>query len=247
MTYVSWADTSIKVLVPSGVYGLQPVTVTTAGGTSETIDIVILTPTSLVLSAIAPVQYSDQATIQARLTDVGGNPVAGKSVTFAIGTTRQVVTTDQNGYAVWTPTITLKPGSFTVSVSFTADDHYLASSTSGAMTVAAEDVDSTYTGAATVKKGKSLAMSANVIEPADSSPGDLTKISTAYFQIYDSGGNLVKTYSGHVSVSWPGVATASTSATITLNAGTYTMKVVPISNSYYEEDAFHPVALVVTP
>ena len=93
-----------------------------------------------------------------------------------------------------------------------------------------ESVGVTYTGATRVKKGKSLSMSASLNEQADGSPGDLSKISNVYFEIYNSCGQLVKRCSAKVCVSSPGVATAQTSATISLSAGTYTLKVVEDEN-----------------
>jgi uncharacterized protein (DUF2141 family) len=201
----------------------------TAGGTSNTIDFIVLKRTNLTISAPA-VQYSDGATITARLTDSDGTPLAGKTVTFSMGCTHATAATDQNGVATWQPTIALKSGSYEVKVSFDGDDLYVGSDTSGTLTVNKESVGVTYTGATRVKKGKSLSMSASLNEQADGSPGDLSKISNVYFEIYNSCGQLVKRCSAKVCVSSPGVATAQTSATISLSAGTYTLKVVEDEN-----------------
>jgi hypothetical protein len=91
---------------------------------SVTKDGTILTYTG-VLSALP----SKSVSLTAKLTDDMGRPVAGKTVTFTLGTQGCTGTTNSVGVASCTiAKVTQKPGNYFPTVSFAGNGDYLASS-----------------------------------------------------------------------------------------------------------------------
>jgi hypothetical protein len=98
------------------------VTVTARGTTSGYSGPVESTPSKIV-------------TLSGTLTDELGQPVAGRTVTFTLGTQSGSGVTNASGVASTSFKLTQKKGSYTVSMSFAGDVKYTASSSSTAFTI----------------------------------------------------------------------------------------------------------------
>ena len=164
--------------------------------------------------------------------------IANNTWYFAEGTTRE-------GFDEWLTVQNPGDGGARVTVTFTGDTLYLPSSDSGTLAVEKETVDITYTGATRVRRGQQATFSASITEQRDGHPGDLSKVTSVTFTLYDSSGNVLKRYSARVTVLSPGVAAAQLTTAVTLSPGVYTVKVVLEDNPYYAEDQEHPATLVV--
>jgi hypothetical protein len=75
------------------------------------------------------------ATLSAKLVDVNGNPLSGKTVTLGFGQSSCTATTNASGVATCTVTVVDGPGSYPITASFAGDGVYLASSGPSTMTV----------------------------------------------------------------------------------------------------------------
>lgn len=84
-------------------------------------------PTTLVLTSPANLQISGQGTVTvtAKLTTLGGTPLAGKTVTFSVGGVSASGTTAANGVA--TATLTLPSEQYALTASFAGDNNHLPS------------------------------------------------------------------------------------------------------------------------
>ena len=91
-------------------------------------------------------QYSDTATLQARLTDAG-NAVSGEEVTFELigsdGSTTWNATTDGSGLATKNIDIDRAPGSYQLTARFAGDDSKLASADESSFAIDREDTNLT--------------------------------------------------------------------------------------------------------
>ena len=76
-----------------------------------------------------------QATLSATLTGSGSAPIANEPVTLTMGTQHCTATTDANGHASCTITISQPAGSYPITASFAGDGGYLASQATGTFTV----------------------------------------------------------------------------------------------------------------
>ena len=87
-------------------------------------------PTSLLYEGDLQIQYSDQVSLEAILTDdLSGLGVGGKTITFSIGTQSVMAETDENGIASARLTVNQSPDlSYTVYSTFIEDETYLGSS-----------------------------------------------------------------------------------------------------------------------
>jgi hypothetical protein len=108
--------------------------------------------TALVYTGDGSEQYSDQQALSATLTDAGGgamngNPIAGKTIGFAIGTQSASNATNASGVSMATLILTQDPNLvYTVASSFAGDAYYLPSSDSDAFDIVQEDARTFYTG-----------------------------------------------------------------------------------------------------
>lgn len=67
-------------------------------------------------------QFSDDASVAARLTDGHGDPLAGREVTFELGSEKVTATTDAEGVASTTMPLRQAPGDYRLVVTYSADD-----------------------------------------------------------------------------------------------------------------------------
>jgi hypothetical protein len=89
-------------------------------------------PTTVIYTGDTSEQYSETATVSATLTDNGGGvfqgaAIAGKTITFTIGTQSADDDTDAAGLALDAITLTQVPGAYTVVTAFAEDALYLGS------------------------------------------------------------------------------------------------------------------------
>jgi hypothetical protein len=76
-----------------------------------------------------------ESTVKANVTDEFGQPVAGRSVTFTIGTQSVTAITDGAGTAVGKIKLTQKTGNYTVIATYTGDAKYTSSTDSAAFRI----------------------------------------------------------------------------------------------------------------
>ncbi|MGH3118493.1 MAG: S8 family serine peptidase, partial [Gaiellales bacterium] len=88
-------------------------------------------------------QYSDETYFEARVTDSDGDPIPGAEVTFGfIESSRSfAATTDDNGVASVSPTLTEQPGPYNLTAHYAGDEDHAGSSTTTAFLIAKEDTD----------------------------------------------------------------------------------------------------------
>ena len=110
-------------------------------------------------------QYSDQATLEAVLTDADGDPVAGADVTFELlgqnGAKSWNVTTNDQGRAIQTFTADMDPGSYSLTARYEGDDSRLGSADVDSFAVDREDTVLTL---AVVGKGSSRSLEARLAD-----------------------------------------------------------------------------------
>lgn len=122
-------------------------------------------------------QYSDQTDLSANLEDFEGNPLAGRTITFTIGTQSVQAVTDANGDAATTLILTQNPNvPYTVDIEVDEEACYLGSSDSDVFDILQEDAIVEYTGhtfQATPNENSSVAtvvLSANIQDISVSDP-----------------------------------------------------------------------------
>jgi len=113
-------------------------------------------------------QYSDETLLRARLTDASGDPLAGRELTFELtgaGSERSfAATTDDDGVARVSPTLSEKPGMYQLTVRFAGTDDHLGSADVAVFVVDQEDTALDLTAAG---RGKDAALNAHLYD-ADS-------------------------------------------------------------------------------
>jgi hypothetical protein len=107
------------------------------------------------------VQYSDGAAVAAKLTDATGKALAGKTVTFAVGSVKRTATTGGDGVAKATLDPGVVAGSYTLVTSFAGDATAGKVETSTPFTVTAE---ATRIVLSVVKRGTSRTVTAKLVD-----------------------------------------------------------------------------------
>jgi hypothetical protein len=140
-TVVDLARDLIEALTGGGQHTLTVVAEDNAGNTAtESVTFtVIKRPTIITYSGDTSGQHSDAVSLSATLTDDGLSPLAGKTVTFMVGTQTTSALTDASGVAHTTLVLTQPSSSTTVTAGFSGDAEYAAGSTSTGFTIEAED------------------------------------------------------------------------------------------------------------
>jgi hypothetical protein len=189
------------------------------------------TNTQVSYTGPASVQYSDPLTLSGHLQTSTGDPIAGQTLGFVLGTVSATAgPTDASGNASAAPYNELQqPGSATmVTVTFagdaTATPPLLASSSTADFTIAKEDCTVSYTGDTLVNAANPTTLSAQFGEP-DSTPGDWTG-KTITFAVTDTALN-VQTFTATTNAA--GVA----STTANLGPDVYTVGVTFAGDDFY--------------
>jgi M6 family metalloprotease-like protein len=221
---------------PTGNYTLQAKgTSTTDSSVTSSAPItvrVLKRATTLVYTGATTADYSDPAAVSAVLTDTAtGNPIAGKSIDFALGTqsTNPDPTTGTNGTASGSITITQASGSVNVVSSFAGDGTYLASSDTDGFTITKETLTLVYTGSTLVALGTTPTLSSTATQEADGSPGDLS-LAAATFTLAPTLTSTPFSYTTGMTA-----AGLSSTAATALPVDLWSVTVnVPASNAYWE-------------
>ena len=105
-------------------------------------------PTSLTFTEQSTTggQYSDQATLQARLTDRdSGEPISGAEIAFDLtgpdGNSTYAAVTNESGVATASPTLDRAPGSYRLLARYDGDDTTIGSAAETSFTIEREDTD----------------------------------------------------------------------------------------------------------
>ncbi|NVM22613.1 MAG: carboxypeptidase regulatory-like domain-containing protein, partial [Desulfobacterales bacterium] len=127
-------------------------------------------------------QYSDPASLSASLTVTEtGQPLQGKTIAFTIGTQSVTTTTNEQGIAATTITMTQPASDLYVIVEFAGDTVYLPRTVEEPFILNREDVAVDYTGDTVVPTtAKTINLRATVFDSADGWWGDLTKIRVTF-------------------------------------------------------------------
>ncbi len=116
-----------------------------SGSNQKTVGITVKKrETSIVYTGDTTAVFGFGSLLSAKLSDsvVSGAPIGGRTVTFTVNGanyTGTTVVSGQTNNVTLNPFPPLMPGSYTVTVNFAGDSHYLASSTTGTLVVANND------------------------------------------------------------------------------------------------------------
>ena len=120
---------------------------------------------SLVYTGATTGDYNDPTTLSADLTDASSSaPLAGKTLTLALGPVSCTAVTDANGEAGCPVTPTEAAGTYPVTASFAGDGTHAATTTSTSFVVTNEQTTLTYTGDQAISKGGTANLSATLLE-----------------------------------------------------------------------------------
>jgi PKD domain len=109
--------------------------------------------------------FDTGAHLSASLVDEYGQPVNGRTITFAIGVSpagSAVTNSSGVGATAWTPE--MMPGTYATSAEFGGDSLYTAASGSGSITIARKATTTTYTGALSGGPNKTITVSATLVD-----------------------------------------------------------------------------------
>ena len=153
-----------------GIYSIH-LTISDDGGAKgfDKTTVVIREPVRLAYSGDTSSDYDDPARLAATLTSSRtGNPIAGARVNLTIvgvgGTQACSATSDVNGVASCTLTLTLRSGAYTVTARIDQTDQLAAASISSPFTVNAEQAAVGYTGPPALASGANAQLSATLLE-----------------------------------------------------------------------------------
>lgn len=116
--------------------------------------------------------YHDSATLSAKLTDKEtGDPIAGETVTFTLGSQQATAVTDQFGIANTSLVLTQTPGASTVKTDYAGNSVYFPATDSDAFTITREETTTTYTGPTVILQGASgVTLQARLLEDGTTAP-----------------------------------------------------------------------------
>ncbi len=202
---------------------------------------VLKRPTAITYTGATTAQYSDPALTRAVLSDaISGTPLAGKSVSFQLGTQSAVATTDTTGIAQSSIVLDQPAGSVTVAATFTQDALYLGSTTSASFEINKEDLTFAYTGDTLTANSVTPTLSAQATQAADGFPGDISR-AEARFALVPTLTTTPVAYRTGVNSS--GAATTP-AAGLPVDLWTVTID-VPSTNPYWRGSSLAPTELVV--
>ena len=109
--------------------------------------------------------FDDPALLSAKLTRTdSASPVAGQSVTLAMGSESCSAVTDASGEAACTITPSESAGARPVTAVFTGDGNYQSSSDSTSFSVTQEETSTTYTGPTVIAQGNPVTLGGRLLE-----------------------------------------------------------------------------------
>ena len=183
-------------------------------------------------------EYSDPVSLKATLTDLAtGTKLSGKTVNFQIGTQTATGTTDVNGIATASITLSQGPGAYTLTASYAAGCPFMASSATKPFVIVQERACATYTGVLTASTGSvnsskaTLLLSATVVAAIDGNTGDIRNALVSFL----ANGVLIKQLPVGL-ITQGDIAVGSASTEYTYDLGTQQGATVTISvwiSGYY--------------
>ena len=211
---------------------------------SDTADVTLVDTASVNLDASNPPsgQYSDPVTVGATLVDSDGAPLAGRDLTFAIGSALATGMTDDRGHAAATLVLQDAAGPAVLSAAFGGDPLHGPASAVAPFTLEKEDAALAYTGDTFVKVGLPISLQATVAEAADGSPGDITK-AAVWFDVTAGIGGGTTPY-GPAPASGNGLASWPFPSGLPANVYSVDVRMDP-ANGYYHAPPAQTAALVV--
>ena len=133
--------------------------------TGSTTQIVDKARTVLVYDGAVSADFDDSVVLSGSLTrSDNAAPIAGKTVTFTMGSESCSQVTDVNGEAACSITPSEAAGPFTVAASFSGDSNYVASADSKTFTVTKEETTTAYTGPTVIAQGNPVTLSGRLLE-----------------------------------------------------------------------------------
>jgi hypothetical protein len=138
--------------------------------TSFTLSVPRIT-TSLMYTGQTTAQYSDAATLSARLTDNSEFAVSGQEIRFTIGSQTTFAQTDATGTAAQSMVIRQQSQTAQVVAEYAGSNDFTPSTASSAFTINHEDSTLAYHGPTEGTRGETITLRADLGEP-DSSLGD---------------------------------------------------------------------------
>ena len=133
-----------------------------SGSMSQTVE---RARTTLTYGGASSGDFHDPAVVSARLTRTDNSaPLAGKTVTFTMGSESCAQVTDATGVAACSITPTEPAGLFGVSAAFAGDGNYVASADAKPFTVTREETTTSYTGPTVIAQGNPVTLSGRLLE-----------------------------------------------------------------------------------
>ena len=197
--------------------------------------------TTLVYTGASTADYSDPAAVSAVLTDTAtGQPVAGRTIDFELGTQFRLATTDTSGKAAGSIVLKQAAGEVTVYSRFEGDGTYLPSGDRDSFTITKETLSFAYKGTTLAALGTVPTLASLATEQADGSPGDLS-LAKADFHLAPTLTSTPFDYSAPVAAD----GTSSVAAAgLPVDIWTITIS-VPASNQYWKGTSGAPAELVL--
>jgi hypothetical protein len=133
---------------------------------------VVRRPTSIVYTGALTADYHDLAQLTAVLTDTtSGQPLAARTVDFALGSQSATATTSATGAASASILLAQAPGPVALTASFAGDATYGPSSSGTTFTITREQTTVAYTGPQVILQGGSgVTLSARLLEDGTTAP-----------------------------------------------------------------------------
>lgn len=133
-----------------------------SGSTTQEVD---KARTTLAYDGATSADFDDPAVLSARLTRTDNSaPVAGKLVTFTMGSESCSQPTDASGEVTCTVVPSEAAGPFTVTAAFGGDGNYVAGTDSKPFTVTKEETSTTYTGPTVIAQDNPVTLSGRLLE-----------------------------------------------------------------------------------
>ncbi|HEV7570810.1 MAG TPA: carboxypeptidase regulatory-like domain-containing protein [Thermoanaerobaculia bacterium] len=216
----------------SSTLGIDVVQATTGSvNSNQVIARWIAIPTALTYTGALAGEVNDPLTLSARLTEASsGNAVAGRTVTFTLGSQTLTATTDASGNATVNAAARTSTGAIAASVTFAAAGSYTGSSASVFINIVRDESLIRYTGKSVVADGTAQTLTALLTDSDGVEP--LTG-RTVTFTI----GSVVASATSDAT----GIATAN--VTIPISAGTGSIRLV----ASFAGDASNVPALTSVP
>ncbi|HJV08815.1 MAG TPA: Ig-like domain repeat protein, partial [Acidimicrobiales bacterium] len=192
-------------------------------GSASTAFAITKEQTSMAYTGATTSDYHDAFEASATLSEPDG-PVAGKSVSFVLGSGDGcVATTDAAGRAACEITPTQAAGTVTVSATFAGDDDYLGSTASKPFVITRQETMVTYTGSLVIDAGQPATLRGQLVEETGPVP---------------VAGRAVKLELG--SQSCTGTTDATGSASCTLAGVTTALGPQPVAASFAGDAFYEP-------